>query len=91
MGEREERIREAAYNRYADRGYEHGRDLEDWLEAEAEIDAESTEPGIEPGMQQGATMGPLHDEELKRMLRRHPRKEIPLVEGLDPEDAPPKE
>ena len=89
--DRLERIREAAYYRYADRGYEHGHDLEDWFEAEAEIDAEMNEPGIEFGMQQGGTMGPAEDEALKRLVRRHPQKEIPLVEGIEPFDAPPRE
>ncbi len=89
MTEREERIREAAYSRYADRGYEHGHDLEDWLEAEAEMESEIAE--TEPGMQQGGTLGPAEDEALKRMIRRHPQKEIPLVEGMEPEDAPEKE
>ena len=89
--DRLERIREAAYFRYVDRGYEHGHDLEDWLEAEAEIDAEMIEPGIEFGMQQGGTMGPAEDEALKRLVRRHPQKEIPLVEGIEPSDAPPRE
>ncbi|HQT25152.1 MAG TPA: DUF2934 domain-containing protein [Burkholderiales bacterium] len=91
MTELEARIREAAYNRYADRGYEHGHDLEDWLEAEAEIESESNEPGIESGVQQGGTMGPAEDELLKRMIRRHPQKEIPLVEGMEPEKAPSRE
>ena len=90
MTEREARIREAAYNRYADRGYEHGHDLEDWLEAEAEIEAEEAE-GIEPGMQQGGTLGPAEDEALKRLIKRHPQKEIPLVEGIAPEEAPTRE
>lgn len=85
------RIREAAYFRYADRGYEHGRDLEDWLEAEAEIDAEMMEPGIEFGVQQGGTLGPAEDEALKRLIRRQPGKEIPLVEGIEPMDAPSRE
>jgi hypothetical protein len=31
-------ISEAAYRRYADRGYEDGYDVEDWLEAEADVD-----------------------------------------------------
>jgi hypothetical protein len=31
-------ISEAAYHRYADRGYEDGYDLDDWLQAEAEVD-----------------------------------------------------
>ena len=87
MGEREERIKEAAYGRYADRGYEHGHDLEDWLEAEAEIDSESGE-ALEPGVQQSGAMGPFEDDELKRLVRQHPRKEIPLVEGVEPEKAP---
>jgi hypothetical protein len=89
--DRLERIREAAYFRYVDRGYEHGHDLEDWLEAEAEIDAEMIEPGIEFGMQQGGMMGPAEDEALKRLIRQHPGKEIPLVEGIEPIDAPARE
>jgi len=31
-------ISEAAYRHYAERGYEDGYDLDDWLQAEAEID-----------------------------------------------------
>lgn len=89
--ERLEMIREAAYSRYMDRGYEHGHDLEDWLEAEAEIDAAMVEPGIEFGMQQGGTRGPAGDEAMKRLVRRHPRKEIPLVEGIESGEAPPRE
>ena len=30
-------IAEAAYRRYLNRGSEHGRDLEDWVEAEREL------------------------------------------------------
>lgn len=89
--ERMEMIRAAAYSRYMDRGYEHGHDLEDWLEAEAEIDSEMIGPGIEFGMQQGGTMGPAEDDALKRMIRRHPQKEIPLIEGMEPEEAPSRE
>ncbi len=89
--ERMEMIRAAAYSRYMDRGYEHGHDLEDWLEAEAEIGSEMIGPGIEFGMQQGGTMGPAEDDELKRMIRRHPQKEIPLIEGMEPEEAPSRE
>ena len=91
MTEREARIREAAYNRYAEGGFEHGHDLEDWLEAEAEIDSEKWEFEIESGMQQGGTVGPAEDETLKRMIKRHPQKEIPLVEGIAPEEAPTRE
>src|SRR5687767_5053915 len=36
--EREERIREAAYRRYRQRGDRAGEALDDWLAAEAEID-----------------------------------------------------
>ena len=31
-------ISETAYNRYAERGYEDGYDVDDWLDAEAEVD-----------------------------------------------------
>ena len=33
----EEYIRLRAYQLFEERGYEHGHDLEDWLQAEAEI------------------------------------------------------
>jgi hypothetical protein len=35
--EREGRIAKRAYERFEERGREHGRDLEDWLDAEREI------------------------------------------------------
>jgi len=31
-------VSEAAYRRYADRGYDDGYDVEDWLQAEADVD-----------------------------------------------------
>ena len=34
---REDRIRQRAYERYQERGGEHGRDTDDWLEAEREL------------------------------------------------------
>jgi Protein of unknown function (DUF2934) len=34
---REQLVREAAYRRFESRGAEHGRDEEDWLEAEKEV------------------------------------------------------
>ncbi len=37
--ERIEKIRESAYFRYVERGFGHGRDLKDWLEAETEIES----------------------------------------------------
>jgi len=37
QADRQNRIRDAAYRRFEARGWVHGRDLEDWLEAEAEL------------------------------------------------------
>jgi hypothetical protein len=37
-------ISEAAYRRYAERGYCEGYDVEDWLQAEAEVDHLLLEP-----------------------------------------------
>ena len=35
-----------AYQRFEERGYEHGRDMDDWLEAERELrDSRTGEPG----------------------------------------------
>jgi hypothetical protein len=33
----EEIIRNRAYQLFAERGYEHGHDVDDWLQAEAEV------------------------------------------------------
>ncbi len=33
----EDKIRIRAYELFEERGYEHGRDLDDWLQAEAEF------------------------------------------------------
>lgn len=38
-GDREQRIREAAYARYQARGGEKGHHVQDWLDAEAEMGA----------------------------------------------------
>ena len=35
---RQRMIREAAYERYAQRGYVNGFDLDDWLQAESDVD-----------------------------------------------------
>jgi hypothetical protein len=40
-----ERIARRAHEIYEERGGEHGRALEDWLQAERDIDADSTERG----------------------------------------------
>ena len=37
--DRQRAIREAAYRRFEERGCVHGRDLEDWLEAEAQVES----------------------------------------------------
>jgi hypothetical protein len=38
LGLRRRLISEAAYHRYAERGYADGHDLDDWLQAEAAVD-----------------------------------------------------
>jgi hypothetical protein len=37
----EDRIRQRAYERYQERGGDHGRDTDDWLEAEREVAGET--------------------------------------------------
>lgn len=99
--EHEERlsmIREAAYYRFMRRGYAHGFDLEDWLAAEAELFAGHPEPGAiatavppESGMQQRSSHSPREDETLKRIIKKHPQRDIPQIEGIDPQEAPLRE
>ncbi|SFD91977.1 DUF2934 domain-containing protein [Nitrosomonas sp. Nm166] len=92
--QREAMIREAAYHRYAKRGYIPGHDLDDWLAAEAELEhrmPESQEFSPEMEVQQSGMHGPAKDDELKRMIRQHPQKAIPQVESMEPEKAPFKE
>ena len=40
-------ISEAAFHRYAERGYADGYDLDDWLQAEAEVDHVLVPPSAE--------------------------------------------
>ncbi|HKE40237.1 MAG TPA: DUF2934 domain-containing protein [Casimicrobiaceae bacterium] len=40
VNDRQKVIRESAYRRFEARGRVHGRDLEDWLEAEAELETD---------------------------------------------------
>jgi DUF2934 family protein len=40
----EEQISRRAYELYERRGYEHGHEVEDWLQAEAELAAERNQP-----------------------------------------------
>lgn len=97
--QREAMIREAAFKRYAQRGYTHGHDIEDWLAAETELDTglsapqpgEPAEYALESGAQQSGAHGPREDDALKRAIKQHPQKAIPQVEGIEPDQAPSKE
>ena len=99
LEQREAMIREAAFNRYAQRGYVPGHEIEDWLAAESEIETglsapqpgEPSEYALESGAQQSGAHGPWEDDALKRAIKRHPQKAIPQVEGIEPDKAPSKE
>ncbi|MCL5061546.1 MAG: DUF2934 domain-containing protein [Candidatus Thermoplasmatota archaeon] len=91
LEQREALIREAAYSRYARRGYAPGHDLDDWLAAEAEIERIAPEPPEFPPdleVQQSSVHGAGKDDELKRIIRQHPQKAIPQIESVEPEKAP---
>lgn len=96
---RQRMIQETAYYRYVQRGYSHGHDVEDWLAAEADVERASRprarpepEAPMEFELQQSGTFGPREDEALKRIARQHPRRDIPRVESIEPdEQAPLKE
>lgn len=96
--QRENMIREAAYFRYVKRGFVLGHDLDDWLAAEAELfrgaaERQPPEP-VETtgfGMQESGVHGAWEDDALKRIIKQHPQKGIPQVEGIEPQEAPPKE
>jgi Protein of unknown function (DUF2934) len=82
-------IREAAYYRFVERGFAHGHDLDDWLAAEAEFDRrragqQRSAPVEAPEyeVQQSGVLSPSEDEALKRMIRQHPQRAIPQVEGV---------
>ena len=94
LEQRETMIRDAAYFHYAKRGYAPGHDLDDWLAAEAEIERttpESAEFPPDTEVQQSSVHGAGKDDELKRIVRQHPQKGIPQIEGIEPENAPFKE
>ena len=94
LEQREAMIREAAYQRYAKRGYIPGHDLDDWLTVEAELERgmpEFQELLPETEKQQSGVHGPAKDEKLKRIIKQHPHKAIPQVESMEPEEAPFKE
>lgn len=95
---RQSMIREAAYFRYVHRGFAHGHDLDDWLAAEADFERANPErQPLEPAataefeLQQSGTLGPREDEALKRMIKQHPRRDIPRIESIEPDEAPSKE
>jgi hypothetical protein len=46
-------------------------------------------PDIE--VQQSNVRSPAKQEQLKRLIKQHPQREIPLVESIEPAEAPPKE
>jgi len=94
LEQREAMIRDAAYFHFAQRGYTHGHDLEDWLAAEAEIERIAfASPEFPPdiAMQQSSVHGAHTDDELKRIIKQHPQKAIPQIESVEPESAPFKE
>jgi hypothetical protein len=100
-------ISEAAYQRYVERGYADGYDLDDWLVAEGEVEhvlvnrrgeapetaphAAEPEEVLETGGHEGRPRGVVHDEAMKRIIRQHPQRNIPRVESIDPAEAPSKE
>ena len=96
--EQQRMIREAAYYHYLQRGAAHGHDLEDWLAAEAEmVPLESAAQVSGPTdieefeIQQSSAHGFRQDEALKRIIRQHPKRGIPQIEGIEPMEAPAKE
>lgn len=96
--QRERMIREAAYFRYLQRGSALGHDLDDWLAAEAELfrgKAEQQKPEqvetTELDIQGSGVHSAWEDDALKRIIKQHPRKGIPQVESIEPNEAPPKE
>lgn len=99
--QREHMIREAAYFQYVQRGFAPGHDLDDWLAAEAEFfrgaanlqPPEPSEPveTMEFEMQQSGAHGAWQDDALKGIVKQHPQKGIPQVEGIEAREAPPKE
>lgn len=89
---REDMIREAAYFLAERRGFAPGHELDDWLQAEAAIDRDPLPPQApEAEIQQSGVVGPGIDDALKRLVRQHPQRAIPDVEGIEPEQAPVRE
>jgi hypothetical protein len=96
--QRDNMLREAAYFRYMQRDLVPGHDLDDWLAAEAELFGGETRPQppepvetAELGGQESGVHGFWEEDALKRIVKQHPRKGIPQVESMEPQEAPPKE
>lgn len=97
-GERRRMVAEAAYYRYVRRGFVHGHDLDDWLAAEADLDSGGLDQQpsasgeiAEFEVQQSGSHSFRQDAALKRIVRQHPLKGIQQVEGIEPQEAPPKQ
>ena len=45
----------------------------------------------EAGVQQSEVRSPAKQDKLSRIIKQHPRRDIPLVESIEPANAPPKE
>ena len=99
-------VSEAAYQRYVERGYADGYDLDDWLQAEADVDhllptpvrSEAVRPSGAPsaemsemGGQKSASHSIARDEAMKRIIKQHSQRDIPRVESVEPAKAPSKE
>jgi hypothetical protein len=96
--ERHRMIQEAAYALHEDGGRIHGHDMDDWIAAEAHVDRmlaqeveEQAAERVMPDVQQSAGLSKVRDEELKRIMRQHPRRDIANVESVEPAEAPPRE
>lgn len=58
---------------------------------EDEPQAPESVEATELNVQEGGVHGFWQDDALKRIIRQHPQKGIPQVEGIEPEEAPTKE
>ncbi|MGG7054314.1 hypothetical protein [Nitrosomonas sp. ANs5] len=70
------------------------RALDDQLAAEAEYQDSMTESQEFPSdmeIQQSGVHGPRKDDRLKKIVKQHPKKAIPQIESMEPEQAPFKE
>jgi hypothetical protein len=52
---------------------------------------EPTPEAPEAEVQQSNVRSPAKHDRLSRIIKQHPRRDIPLVESVEPAEAPPKE